>query len=409
MALLIENCRLVLNGNDVFRNILVKDGKISRIFPASKSKTPKISHNIEKTDAKNNYVIPGIIDPHVHFREPGMTHKEDLFTGSVSAAAGGITTFLDMPNTNPPATTIEILNEKKSLAAKSVVNYGFHFGAAVDNLKEIKKAGGKAASTKLFMNLSTGKMMIEDKSLIGKIFKASKIVSVHAEGSKVNEAVGYAKKAKTRLYLCHISQKSELGFIKKEKKKAKGMIFAEATPHHLFLTENDFKNQKGFAAMKPSLKKQEDVEALWKAIDEGVIDAIGTDHAPHTKEEKRKKDYPSGVPGCETALPLMLDAVNRGKISLTKVVRLMSSNPAKIFRIKNKGKIKKGYDADLVIIDMERKRKVDSKNLFTKCKWSPFSGKILKGWPIMTIVGGKIVFDDTGFYDIKAKEVVFDV
>ncbi|MBN2111755.1 amidohydrolase family protein [Candidatus Woesearchaeota archaeon] len=396
--MLIKNCRLVSSGKDIFRNILVKNGKIASIT----SKNLKADKEI---DAKKNYVIPGIIDPHVHFREPGMTHKEDFFTGSVAAAAGGITTILDMPNTNPPTTTAELLKEKKHLARKSIVNYGLHFGAAIDNIKEIIKVRDKVASTKLFMNLSTGKMMIDDRIKLEQIFEVSKIVAVHAEKEKVAEAVAYSKKTGTPLYLCHISLKDEIDFLRKAKNRK---IFAEATPHHLFLTESDFRKQKGFADMKPNLKSKKDQDALWKAIDEGIIDTIGTDHAPHTKEEKRKKEHPSGVPGCETALPLMLDAVNRGKISLTRVVRLMCVNPAKIFRIKNKGRLKEGYDADLTILDMNKKKKVQNKELFTKCKWSPFDGKILKGWPVITIVGGNVVFDETGFYDIKAKEVVFD-
>jgi dihydroorotase len=398
MKLLIENCRLASNIGDVTRNILIKNGKIKKIT-ADKVRCEKI------IDAEGNYVLPGIIDPHVHFREPGLTHKEDLFTGSVAAAAGGITTILDMPNTKPPTTTIQLLKEKRALGEKSIVNYGFHFGAAVDNIAEIPKARRKTASTKLFMNLSTGKMMIEGRNLIEQIFEASRIVAVHAEKEKVAEAVAYAKKTKTHLYLCHISLKDEIDFIRRAKNN---QIFAEVTPHHLFLTEKDFKKKKGFADMKPSLKKQEDQDALWAAIDDGIIDTIGTDHAPHTKEEKRKKGCPSGVPGCETALALMLDAVNKGRISLTKVVRLMSSNPAKIFSIKNKGMIKEGYDADLVIVDMNKRKKVVGKKLYTKCKWSPFEGKILKGWPIITIRGGNVIFDDTGFYDIKAKGVVFD-
>jgi len=398
MELLIENCRLMSNGGNVIRHILIKNGKIKKI---SKSKL-KCKNLV---DAQNNFVLPGIIDPHVHFREPGLTHKEDFFTGSVAAAAGGITTFLDMPNTNPPTTTMKFLKEKISLADKSIVNYGFHFGAAVDNINEIPKAKNKTASTKLFMNLSTGKMMIEDRHLIEDIFEASKMVSVHAEKEKVAEAVSYSKKTNTPLYLCHISLKDEIDFLKKAKNKK---IFVEVTPHHLFLTKKDFKKQKSFAAMIPSLKSQEDQDSLWDAINTGVVDTIGTDHAPHTKAEKRKKDYPCGVPGCETALPLMLNAVNNDKISLTKVVRLMSSNPAKIFKIKNKGSIKEGYDADLVIVDMNRKKKVRNSKLYTKCKWSPFEGKLLKGWPIVTIRGGEIIFDETGFYDIKAKGVVFD-
>lgn len=398
MALLIKNCRLIKEDYDVFRNILVKDGKIVSVT----KRLPKAEREI---DAKNNYVLPGIVDPHVHFREPGFTYKEDFFTGSVAAAAGGITTFIDMPNTKPPTITADLLEKKKKLAEKSVVNYGFHFGAASDNIKEIAKVREKTASTKLFMNLSTGKMMIEDMKTIESIFDVSKIVSVHAEKEKVAEAVAYSKKTKTPLYLCHISLKDEIDFLRKAKNKR---IFVEVTPHHLFLTKEDFKKQKGFADMKPSLKSKKDQKALWDAIEEGIVDTVGTDHAPHTKKEKKKKNYPCGVTGCETALPLMLDAVNKGMISLKKVVRLMSYNPAKIFKLKNKGQIRKGYDADFVIVDMDKKKKVQNKKLFTKCGISPFNGKTIKGWPIMTIVGGNIVFDEEGFYDIKAKEVVYD-
>ena len=398
MTLLIKNCKLISNEKEIFRNILVKKGKIAAIT----TKKPKADKEI---DAKNNYVIPGIIDPHVHFREPGLTHKEDFFTGSVSAAAGGITTFLDMPNTKPPTTTVKLLEKKSHLAQKSIVNYGFHFGAANDNIGEIIKARNKTASTKLFMNLSTGKMMINDRITLERIFEVSKIVSVHAEKEKVAEAVAYAKKTKTKLYLCHISLKDEIDFLRKAKKKR---IFVEVTPHHLFLTKADVKKLKSFGEMKPDLKTKKDKDALWKAIEDGIVDTIGTDHAPHTKQEKKKKEYPSGVPGCETVLPLMLDAVNKGKTSLTQVVRLMCHNPAKIFGIKNKGQLKVGYDADITIIDMSKKKKVQNKELYTKCKWSPFDGKILKGWPIVTIVGGDIVFDETGFYDLKAKEVVFN-
>ncbi len=310
-----------------------------------------------------------------------------------------------MPNTNPPTTTLELLKEKKRLAKKSIVNYGFHFGAAVDNLEEIKKVQKKVASTKLFMNISTGKMMIDKRPLVEKIFAASKMVAVHAEKEKVGEALAFAKKTGTPLYLCHISLKEEIECIRNAKNEK---IFAEVTPHHLFLTRDDYKKKKGFADMKPNLKSEKDRLALWDAIDEGVIDTIGTDHAPHTRDEKKKRKYPSGVAGCETALPLMLNAVNKGKISLTKVVKLMCENPARIFKIKKKGKIEPGYDADIVIIDMKKRKKVNEKKLYTKCKLSPFNGKILKGWPIVTIVGGKVVFDGTGFYDIKSKGVVFD-
>lgn len=388
--MLIKNCKLIQRNKQIIRDILI-DGKFIK----------KIAGNIEPKnkekviDARFNYVIPGLIDPHVHFREPGLTHKEDFFTGSKAAAAGGITTILDMPNTKPETVSVKELNKKRRLAKKSLVNYGFHFGGSVDdNVEEIKKVRD-VASVKVFMNVSTGKMLIEDDDLLERVFNVAELVSVHAEKEMVEKAIRLSKKCGNKLYLCHLTLASELEVLRKYKDD---QIFAEVTPHHLFLTKNDVKKLKAFAEMKPDLKTKKDQDALWQAIDDGLIDTIGTDHAPHTVEEKKAKDYPSGVPGCETALPLMLDAVNKGKISLTKVVRLMSTNPAKIFGIKNKGKIAVGYDADLVIIDMELKKKVENKKLFTKCKWSPFNEKILKGWPIITIVNGRVVFDKGMIY-----------
>jgi dihydroorotase len=348
-----------------------------------------------------------------------MTHKEDFMTGSMAAAAGGITTFLDMPNTIPPTSTIALLDEKRRLAEKSIVNYGFHFCAAsVDsnsNVDEIKKAKN-IASVKVFMNLSTGKLMINDEKVLDEIFAASKenpgIVSVHAEEEMVEKAIKLAKKHNTKLYLCHISKADEVNMIRREKTHD---VFVEVTPHHLFLTEIDDKDS--FTKMKPSLRTLDDQEALWQAIDEGIVDTIGTDHAPHTVEEKQSAQFPYGIPGCETMLPLLLNSVNESKISLETIQKLCCENPANIFRIKNKGFIREGYDADLVVVDMDLVKTVDNAQLFTKCKWSPFRGKTLTGWPVMTIVNGAKVFDyysDRQIINIEvdeksSKEVEFNV
>ncbi len=398
MSMLIKNCRLLSGDDEVIRHILVSGEKIKRI-----SERPVKAEKV--LDAGEKFVLPGVIDPHVHFREPGLTYKEDFRTGSMAAAAGGITTFLDMPNTIPPTISAECLEEKKLLAGKSIIDYGLHFGAAEDNAKEIRKASRmNIPSTKIFMNLSTGKMMLKDSASIEKAFRSSKIVAVHAEGEKVGEAVHYAKKTARRLYLCHLSQKSEVEFLRREKFPG---IYAEATPHHLFLTEKDFKKQKGFAKMFPSLKKKSDQNALWKAIEDGIIDTIGSDHAPHTEEEKRREDPPGGVPGVETLLPLLLDAVNRRKLSLKKTVDLTSANPAGIFGIRNKGRIAPGFDADLVIVDMSMKKEVNNEELRTRCGWSPFNGWKLKGWPVTTISRGRVVFDRGKLYKHKGKEAVF--
>jgi len=398
MSLLIKNCKLISNEQEVIKNILLKDGKIAKI-------TDESVYADKTIDANFNFIIPGFIDPHVHFREPGLTHKEDFFTGSKAAAAGGITTILDMPNTKPPTVSVWDLEVKRRLAEKSIVNYGFHFGGSVDdNVEEIKKVRN-VASTKVFMNVSTGKMLIEDDKLLEKVFSNSEIVAVHAEKEMVEKAIKLSKKCGNRLYLCHLSLAEEIDVLREYKDDN---ISAEVTPHHLFLTNKDVKRLGAFAEMKPDLKSQKDQNALWQAIEEGLIDTIGTDHAPHTIQEKKAKKYPAGVPGCETVLPLILNAVNNGRISLTTVVRMMSTNPARIFGIKNKGRIAVGYDADLVIIDMNLEKKVENNKLFTKCRWSPFNGKILKGWPVTTIVGGNIVFHNNKINNIPAKEVIYE-
>jgi len=327
--------------------------------------------------------LPQLIDPHVHFRVPGMDHKEDWQTGSKAALAGGFTTVLDMPNTKPPTTTSDLLEAKRQIVQKdAMVNYGFHFAASVDNWNEIKKVKDKIASVKVFLNYSTGNLKIEDDKILQKIFKASPIISCHAEGEMVEKAISLTKKCNNKLYLCHISTKDEIDFIKKNKTKN---IFVEVTPHHLFLKSENVKD--GFWEMYPNLKSQSNVDALWQAIEEGVIDTIGSDHAPHTKKEKRQNDFPRGIPGIETSLPLMLDAVNNGMLKLERLIELMSTNPAKIFRIKTSPDCK-------TIVDMTLKKEVKNENLYTKCGWSPFDGWQLTGWPIKTIINSQVIFDN---------------
>lgn len=423
MSLLLKNCKVIEDGNTILRNILISEGKIISIISENSGNSDEI--NCEKViDCNNKLVLPGLIDPHVHFREPGMEHKEDFLSGSCAAAAGGITTVLDMPNTNPPTFTLSDLENKKNLAMKSIVNFGFYFGASADdNIMEIKKAfdSGNVAAVKVYMNDTTGNLLITDNLLLEKIFETAKIsekvVAVHAEGEMVKKAVELAKKCGNKLYLCHISTKEEIDYINTNKTNGNdNTLFVEVSPHHLFLTEED--DNGAFTKMKPVLKTINNQQALFDAVNSGVVDVIGTDHAPHTLEEKREINYPYGVPGCETVLPLLLNAVNEGRISLKKVQELCCENPAKIFGIKNKGFIKEGYDADLVILDLEMERIVENEKLFTKCKWSPFAGKKLKGWPIMTIVNGNIVYSYSNSEghekivlnkDYKGKEVIYNV
>ncbi|MBI2134411.1 dihydroorotase family protein [Candidatus Woesearchaeota archaeon] len=397
MSLLIKNGKIYRNSSLTRKNIFIKQGKIAKIT-SQNLKAEKI------IDAKNKIIIPGLIDSHVHFREPGATHKEDFLTGSMAAAAGGITTILDMPNTNPPTTDLQRLEEKRQLAKKSVVNYGFHFGSTDDNIADIGKAKN-VASVKVYMDFTTGDLKLDDYEILKKIFTSNKTVAVHGENENIIKALELIQHSKNHLYLCHVSSKEELHYAKRQKIKNK--VFVETCPHYLFLTAGDINELGNFAEMKPGLKTKEDQKALWEGIHNGKVDTIATDHAPHTKEEKMQANYPYGVPGCETMLPLLLNALNEKRIELKKIVQLCCENPAAIFKIKNKGRIKEGYDADLTIIDLDLKKEVKNENLLTKCRWSPFDSWNLKGWPVMTVVNGNVIFSNGKINNIKAKEVQY--
>ncbi len=394
MSLLIRNGKIHQNGNLVRKNIFIQKDKITKI-------TSQELKADETINAKDKTIIPGLIDVHVHFREPGLTHKEDFLTGGMAAAAGGITTVLDMPNTLPPTTNLQRLEEKRRLARKSVVNYGLHFGSTLDNISEIKKAKN-IASVKVYMDYTTGDLKINNLNVLKKIFSSGKIVSLHAENENVIKAIDLAKEAKNDIYLCHTSSKEELHYAKRGKK-----VYVEVCPHHLFLTASHLNELQAFGEMKPGLKTKEDQRALWQGIHNGQVDTIATDHAPHTKEEKFSVNYPFGVPGCETMLPLLLNTLNQRKIELKKIIQLCCENPAKIFKIKNKGFIKEGFDADLTIIDLDLEKEVKNNDLFTKCKWSPFNGWKLKGWPVTTIVNGNIIYNNGKINNVKAKEVLY--
>ena len=397
MTLLIKNGKVYQNGAIIKKNIFIKQDKITKIT-SQNLKADKV------IDAKNHIIIPGLIDGHVHFREPGLTHKEDFLTGSMAAAAGGITTVLDMPNTIPPTTNLQRLEEKRKLAKKSIVNYGFHFGSANDNIAEIEKAKG-VASVKVYMNYTTGDLKLDDYNTLKKIFSSNKTITVHGETENIIKAIELIKDSNNRIHFCHVSSKEELHHAKN--KKIQNTISVEVCPHHLFLTASDLNELGNFGEMKPGLKTRDDQKALWEGIHNGKVDTIATDHAPHTKEEKMQMNYPFGVPGCETMLPLLLNALSEKKITLRKIINLCCENPAKIFKIKNKGFIKEGFDADLAIIDLNMEKEVRNNELFTKCKWSSFDGWNLKGWPVATIANGNIIFRDGKINNIAAKEVIY--
>ena len=398
--MLIKNCRMIIDGEEQFKDILVENEKIVSI----EDDLSGVSSD-EIIDAAGNYVISGVIDPHVHMRDPGMTHKEDFTTGSMACAKGGITTFFDMPNTVPNTITEETLLEKKKLhKGKSYVDYGFWFGGSkADNHDEVKKVQDKVIAIKVFMNVSTGNMLVEDEKVLEDIFKNSKLVGVHAEGEMIPKAISLSEKLDVPVYLCHLSTKEDVQYVREAKKKGL-KVYGEVTPHHLFLNISDVEKNP-LLRMKPELKTKEDNEALWEGILDGTIDTIGTDHAPHRIEEKKAK-LTFGIPGAENSLEMMLKAVRCDKISLEKLMKIMSENTAEIFGLKNKGKIAAGYDADLVIVDMTTEEIISQENVISKCGWTPYEGFEKGGKILTTIVRGNVVFNDGKFINKIGKEVI---
>lgn len=390
--MLLKNCKVLYQGEEDIKDILVEEGKIAKIYRCSEVEELDIDEII---DMDGNWVLPGIIDVHTHMRDPGLSHKEDFETGSKACAKGGVTTFIDMPNTVPNTTTKEILEAKESHSKnRSYVDYGFHFGGSrLDNSEEIKKVRDRVASTKIFLNMSTGDMLVEEDKVLENLFRESKIVSVHAEEEMVDRAIDLARKFKKPLYLCHLSKKSEVEKLRVAKKEGL-KIYGEVAPHHLFL---DSSMADSLLIMKPELKSKEDNKALWEGLKDGTIDTIGTDHAPHTLDEKKSKTT-YGIPGVENSLEMMLKELNK-KIDMKTLQKVMSENPAKIFGIEGKGKIEVGYDADLVVVDLNAKETIKNEDVVSKCGWTPYSGIIGGGRVLLTIVRGHLVYDGKNFIE----------
>lgn len=390
--MLLKNCRVLYHGEEDIKDILVEKGKIVKIYRCSEVEELDIDEII---DMDGNWVLPGVIDVHTHMRDPGLSYKEDFETGSKACAKGGVTTFIDMPNTVPNTTTKEILDAKESNSKnRSYVDYGFHFGGSkLDNSEEIRKVRDSVASTKIFLNMSTGDMLVEEEKVLENLFKESKIISVHAEEEMVDKAIDLARKFRKPLYLCHLSKKSEVEKLRAAKKEGL-KIYGEVAPHHLFL---DSSMANSLLIMKPELKSKEDNEALWLGIEDGTIDTIGTDHAPHTLEEKNSKTT-YGIPGVENSLEMMLKELNK-KIDMKTLQKVMSENPAKIFGIAGKGKIEVGYDADLVVVDLNNKEIIKNEDVISKCAWTPYSGIVGGGKVLLTMVRGHIVYDGKNFIE----------
>jgi len=442
MLILIKNAKLVNEGETLYSDILVENQKIKKI-------AAKISADVDQViDAKSLYLLPGVIDSQVHFREPGLTHKGNIYSESKAAVAGGITSFMEMPNTIPQALTQKILEDKYQIASKtSIANYSFFMGVSNNNLQEVLKTNPKnVGAIKIFMGSSTGNMLVNNKSVLEEIFsKSSMPIAVHCEDEVIiqnniakakekygenvpisehpnirsNEAcfksssmaVELAKKHNTRLHVFHISTEKELELFNNEIPLKKKRITAEVCVHHLFFDDNDYKNKGSLIKWNPSIKKERDKDALFQGLLNNKLDVIATDHAPHTIKEKNNTYFgaPSGGPLVQHALPAMLQFVKKGKISIEKVVEKMCHNPAICFNLKNRGFIREGYFADLVLVDLNDQWEVKKENILYKCGWSPFEGHIFNAKITHTLVNGHIAYKNGQFNDErKGMRLTFD-
>ncbi len=333
--------------------------------------------------------LPGLIDPHVHLREPGAIQKEDFQTGTKAAIAGGYTTVLDMPNNPVPTITPEALQEKMDLAKGRIFcDVGFYFGASPASIRYFLDVKDKVYGLKVYMNQTTGELLLENDKILEEVFSSwprQKPILVHAEGETLSKAIGLANKFGNRLHVCHVFLKEEVEAIKSAK-QAGLKITCEFTCHHLFLTSEDAKRLGPFGMMRPPLEGREDQIALWQGITDGTVDMIASDHAPHTKEEKLGEKVPNGVPGLETTLPLLLTVVSDGRLNLDRLIELTSTNPRKIFDIPEQ-------EDTYVEVDMGESYIIDDENLQTKCGWTPFADMKVTGKVKKVVLRDQVVFD----------------
>ena len=432
MRQLIRNATVVLPRETIQISVLVDDDKIADIGPATQLRVDEV------IDANGLHLLPGVIDDQVHFREPGLTHKEDLNTGSRACAKGGVTTFLEMPNTNPATVSQQRLQEKLALAAsKCLVNFGFYIGATPKNLVELKHAR-RTPGIKIFIGSSTGDLLVDDQDALERIFAETTLpICAHCEDettvranqqrfatssnvadhSRVRDhqaaliatrrAIDLAHRHEHRFHVLHVSTGAETELLSDHR----GLITAEACPHHLLFNVTDYARLDTLVQMNPSIKDARDNDLLWTALVDGRIQVVATDHAPHTLEEKQRPypQSPSGLPAVENSLPLMLDQVHRGRCTLEQVVRWMCTAPARTWDIVGKGQIQVGYDADLVLVDLNRAAVVRNEDQETKSKWSPWHGETLTGWPVRTWVMGHQVYRDGNLDESRpGREASFD-
>ncbi|MDB2414964.1 dihydroorotase [Rickettsiales bacterium] len=417
--LIIKNGTCVTPSGKEKVDIAIKDSKIVAIgkFDGSADKV---------IDAQNLHVLPGIIDSQVHFREPGNEHKEDLEAGTRAAVLGGVTAIFEMPNTNPPTTSKEALEDKISrMKNRSWCDYAFFIGGTPvkdTNWHELEQLPG-CAGIKIFMGSSTGNLLVDQDEAIEDILKNScRRVAVHCEDeARLKERFHIAQEGgharfhhkwrdeKTALFatqrllkiarktghvvnVLHVTTKYEMELLA----DYKDVATVEILPQHLTFTDEDYEKQGSFVQMNPPIRTKDHQDALWKALNEGIVDVMGSDHAPHTKEEKAKTypQSPSGMPGVQTIVPIMLNYVNQGRLTLERFVDLMAGGPARIYNIAGKGRIAVGYDADFTIVDMNEKRTITNDWIVSKCGWTPYNGKEVQGWPTHTIIRGNVIMQN---------------
>ena len=418
-SLIIKNGSCYIDGKFQNIDLALTGNKIKKIG--------KIDQNNSKIfDASNKIVLPGVIDTQVHFREPGANNAENLESGSRAAVAGGVTSVFEMPNTNPPTSTFDEFNKKLDAAKNRMFcNYAFYFGATPNNMKELAAVDTLkgCCGVKLFAGSSTGNLLVSQEKDIEKVISnSSKIISVHSEDENIllsrkkyikdgdvhshpiwrNEecalestkrVVRIAQKYKKKIHILHVTTKQEIDFFSEKRDN----VTFEITPQHLTIYAPDcYDSLKTFSQMNPPLRSKDHYDRLWNAVDESLVSTIGSDHAPHTKEEKNRKYplSPSGMPGVQTLLPVMLDHVNKGKLKIENLIKLVCENPCDLFGIKNKGYIKENFDADLTVIDMNKEVVIKDNWIESKCGWTPFNNYKVKGFPVATIVNGEIVMEN---------------
>ena len=439
----IINAKLVNEGNVFDGEILIVNDRIYKI-----GSQIEVKGECEIYDANGNYVLPGLIDDQVHFREPGLTHKATIATESKAALAGGITSFIEMPNTLPQTTTIEEWETKNKRAADtSFANYAFMFGGTNDNLEEILALDTKRVpALKLFLGSSTGNMLVDNPDVLRKIFSNTDLViAVHCEdegtiranmqkaveiyGEDIpmsqhpiirseeacylssSQAVALAKETGARLHVFHLSTAKELSLFRNDIPLKEKKITAEVCIHHLWFSAEDYDTKGAYIKWNPAVKTKEDRAALWDGLNSDLLDVLATDHAPHTKEEKENKykKAPSGGPLVQHALPALLSAYHQGKVTLEKMVEKACHNPAILFDVKDRGFLKEGYFADLVVVDINKEHTIEASDVLYKCGWSPFEGTTFKGSVERTLLNGKWVFKEgVVASESAAKALTFD-